>query len=86
MPQSERSEIIKQFLKWLNAKTVSASEGATLQECFRQIQTEITDMGAQEHTCKSYLKDCERADLICIDGLKFKCTQTGKNWLRRKVS
>jgi hypothetical protein len=84
MPQSERSDIIKQFLKWLNAK--SKTGGATWQECLRQIQIEITDMGAHERTCRSYLTDLERAKLIYIDGLKFRVSETGKNWLQRKVS
>jgi len=84
MPQSERSEIIKQFLKWLEAKT--KQNGASRPECIRHIQIEITDMGAEEKRCEKYLKDCERAGLICVDGLKFKLTDAGKNWLQRKVS
>jgi hypothetical protein len=84
MPQSERSQIIKEFLRWLEAKTIRG--GATLQECVRQIQVEITDMGAEEKRCQKYLKDCEKSKLICTEALKFKITEDGKNWLRRKVS
>lgn len=84
MPQSERSEIIKQFLKWLKAK--SKHGGATLGECVRHLQIEITEMGAQERTCREYIKDMERTGLIYIDGLKWKCTEVCENWLRRKVS
>lgn len=84
MPQSERSTIIKEFLKWLDAKTKTG--GATLGECFRHIQIEITDMGAREQTCRSYLKDLQKAGLIEILGMKFKVTETGKNWLKKKVS
>jgi hypothetical protein len=84
MPQSERSEIIKEFLKWLGAKT--KQNGATRQECVRHIQVEITAMGAEEKRCEKYLRDCERAGLIYVGGLKFKLTDAGKNWLQRKVS
>jgi len=62
MPQSERSEIIKEFLSWLGAKT--RQTGATRQECIRHIQLEITNMGAEEKRCEKYLKDCEKAGLI----------------------
>jgi predicted transcriptional regulator len=84
MPQSERSQIIKEFLKWLEAKTKQG--GATLQQCVKHIQVEITEMGAEEKRCAKYLKDCERAGLISADRLKFKITEEGKNWLQRKVS
>jgi len=84
MPQSERSEIIKQFLKWLEAK--SRHGGATYQECIKHLQVEVTEMGAEERTCQKYMKDCERASLIYTEGLKFKTTDVGINWLRRKVS
>jgi len=84
LPQSERSNTIKEFLKWLEAKT--KQNGATLQECLKHLQIEITEMGAQDRTCRDYLKDCERAGLIQIDRLKFTISETGKNWLRRKVS
>ena len=44
MPQSERSQIIKAFLKWIEAKTKKG--GASLRECIKHIQVEITEMGA----------------------------------------
>jgi predicted transcriptional regulator len=84
MPQSERSQIIKEFLKWLEAKT--KQDGATLQQSVKHIQVEITEMGAEEKRCTKYLKDCERTGLIYADRLKFKITDEGKNWLQRKVS
>jgi predicted transcriptional regulator len=52
----------------------------------KHIQVEITEMGAEEKRCQKYLKDCERAGLVCTDGLRFKITEEGKNWLQRKVS
>jgi predicted transcriptional regulator len=84
MPQSERSNTIKEFLKWLEAKTILG--GATLQECLKHLQIEITEMGAQDRTCREYLKDLERAGLTQINRLKFNITEKGKDWLRRKVS
>ena len=84
MPQSERSQIIKEFLRWLEAKTKRG--GATYRDCVRHIQVEITDMGAEEKRCQKYIKSLERANLIFADGIKFKITDAGKNWLQRKVS
>jgi predicted transcriptional regulator len=52
----------------------------------KHIQVEITEMGAEEKRCQKYLKDCERAGLVHTDGLRFKITEEGKNWLQRKVS
>jgi len=83
MPQSERSQIIKAFLRWIEAKTKKG--GASLGECIKHIQVEITEMGAEEKRCKKYVKDCQKAGLVYADGMKFKITDTGKNWLQRKV-
>lgn len=83
MPQSERSQIIKAFLKWIEAKTKKG--GASLTECIKHIQVEITEMGAEEKRCKKYVKDCEKAGLIRTQGTKFVITDAGKNWLKRKV-
>jgi len=83
IPQSERSQIIKAFLKWIEAKTKKG--GASLRECIKHIQVEITEMGAEEKRCKKYVKDCQKAGLIYTDGMKFKISDTGKNWLQRKV-
>ena len=68
----------------MEAKTKQG--GATLQQCVRHIQVEITEMGAEEKRCAKYLKDLEKNGLICTDSLKFKITEEGKNWLQRKVS
>ena len=82
MPQSERSQIIKEFLKWIEAK--SQKSGASLQECVYHIELEITDMGATKKKSADYVSSCVRAGLIDIHGLKFKITPEGKNWLQRK--
>lgn len=82
MPQSERSQIIKEFLRWIEAKTKQG--GASLQECIKHIQVEITEMGAEEKRCKKYVRNCERIGLIHSIGFKFKITDDGRNWLKRK--
>ena len=82
MPQSERSVIIKKFLKWLEAK--SKDRGAYRQECIRHIQVEISEMGATSRRANDYIEDCKTAGLLYADGLRFKITSEGKNWLQRK--
>lgn len=82
MPQSERSLIIKEFLKWLEAK--SKGNGATIQECVNFITIEVTEMGATTRKAKDYVEACHKAGLISPHGLKFKLTLEGKNWLNRK--
>jgi len=82
VPQSERSLIIKEFLRWIEAKTKQG--GASYQECIRHIQLEITEMGAEEKRCKKYVQDCDKAGLINTKGLKFNITDKGVNWLQRK--
>ena len=82
MPQSERSQIIKEFLRWMEAKTKQG--GASIRASVRHIQVEITEMGAEEKRCHKYLKDCQRAGLIAQKGLKFIITDEGKSWLQRK--
>lgn len=83
MPQAERAEIIKEFLKWLEAK--SKKGGATRGECIRHIQTELTDMGAEPQRCMKYILACCQVNFIQIDGLKYRLTEDGKNWLQRKI-
>jgi len=83
MPQSERSEIIKEFLQWLGAKTKKG--GATRNECVRHIQVEITMMGAEPSRCHKYLVECVKVGLVTLDGFKYKLTEVGKNWLQRKI-
>lgn len=82
MPQSERSEIIKEFLLWFEAKTKQG--GAHIKEMVSHIQIEITNMGATARRCREYIKDCEHAGLIRREGQRFKITEKGEDWLRRK--
>lgn len=83
MPQGERSETIKQFLKWLNAK--SKQGGASRQECINHMHVEITDMGAEAKRCEIYLKDCLNSKLIEVEGFKFRITKDGQSWINRKA-
>ena len=83
MPQSERSKIIKELLRWLKAKTKGG--GATRLECVRWIQLEVTEMGATPQRAMKYVKSCQNAGLITTHGLKFRLTKDGENWLKRKV-
>ena len=85
MPQSERSQIIKEMLMWIDAKT-KKDGGATLLQIVRYTESEITSLGATQRTVKSYLNTLLRHSLVSLKGLKFVCTQTGKNWLEKKVS
>ena len=84
MPQSERSETIKQFLKWLNAK--SKQSGASRQECINHMHIEITNMGAEPKRCEIYLRDCLQCKLIEEKDYKFSITKDGQSWIRRKTS
>ena len=85
MPQSERSQIIKEMLMWIAARTTKDG-GVRRMELIRFVQLEITDLGAATRTCEKYLDDLVKHRLVVIKGLKYVCTQTGKNWLEKKVS
>lgn len=82
MPQSERSQIIKEMLKWLQAK--SKKNGATLKEIIDHTQLEISEMGATSRTIKGYVRSLTRNGLIQTKGVRFIITSKGQNWLERK--
>ena len=84
MPQSERSQIMKELLSWLDAKSKGKGKGATLKEIIHHTQLEITDLGASNRTIRGYIRDLLRTQLIHTDGLRFMVTEEGKNWLERK--
>ena len=85
MPQSERSKIIIDFLKWLQAKGRSSKGGASLQECVYHITVEITNMGATQRRAIDYLRATREANLVYARGSLFRLTSEGENWLKRKV-
>ena len=84
MPQSERSSIIIQFLRWLQGRC-KAKNYPNIQECVKHIEIEITSMGATRKRAISYVKSCESAGLIHRYGLKFKISKDGENWLQKKI-
>lgn len=73
------------ILKWLNART-KQKKPPRIAECIRYIESEICEMGANRRTIKGYLDRLAVHDFIKFDGLKVICTQTGENWLEKKVS
>jgi len=83
MPQTERSRIIIDFLRWLDAKTKTG--GATLSEAVYHITVEVTAMGATQRRAIDYLHSCTNAKLVYTRGARFLLTEAGKNWLKRKV-
>lgn len=83
MPQSERSETIKEFLRWITAKSLKG--GASLYECIEHLRLEISEMGALKTTAKRYVDDCVEVGFVEIKGMKYIITEKGKSWLRRKA-
>ena len=83
MPQSERSQIMKELLRWLNAKS-KKGVGASTHEVIHHCMSEITSLGATERRVQGYIKTLDSLGFIKIYRLKWKITETGKNWLQRK--
>ena len=79
LPQSERSEILKQMLKWLS----SQEKGATLQALISYTKWEITEGGATDNTIKKYIQDLSRAMKIEYNQPFWKITEAGKEWMER---
>lgn len=82
MPQSERSYIIKELLKWLEAKT--KTRGASRIEIIKHLQLEITEFGCTRKRAEEYLKSCMDLGFISLSpkGPRFIVTDACKNWLR----
>ena len=79
MPQSERAEIIKRLLKWLDLQ----EKGATTQAIVHYVKWEITEGGATDNSIKKYIEDLHRAMLIEYKHPFWKITPAGKRWLER---
>lgn len=79
MPQSERSEILKKLLRWLNAK----DKGATLSEIVYNVKWEITEGGATDKAIKKYLEDLKGGGKIEYRHPFWKISSDGKTWLER---
>ena len=82
MPQSERSQVIKRMLTWLNEQP----QGATIGKLLRHVELEITGMGGSTRTIRSYVDRCRQQGLIRADGIKLICTEKCKRWLAKHVS
>ena len=83
MPQSERSQIMKELLRWLSAKS-KKSGGASTQSIIHHCISEITDLGTTERTVQKYIRTLNLLGLISLYRLKWKTTAQGENWLNRK--
>ncbi len=81
MPQSERSAIIKEMLKWLS----QFKKGQTLAAIVTYTKCEITELGATNATIKKYVQDLHHARFIeCSrDNPFWKVTDYGNAWLER---
>lgn len=85
MPQPERTEKMIHILKWLIARAKSKRSPRIL-ETKRYIESEICSMGATPRTVQKYLLRLQAHGYVREDGGRLICTQTGKNWLEKKVS
>jgi predicted transcriptional regulator len=79
MPQSERSDVLKKILKWINSK----EHGATMAETVFYAKWEITLGGAIDRTIKSYIEDLFRAGMLEYQAPFYLVTKLGKQWLER---
>ncbi len=82
MPQSERSQVIKSMLMWLNEQ----QRGVPIGNLIRHVELEITSMGGSTRTIRSYILRCKSQGLITEKGVRLICTRKCKNWLQKKVS
>jgi hypothetical protein len=79
MPQSERSDILKQLIKWL----ATQENGATVQAMLQYTKWEITEGGATDNAIIKYIEDLSKARIIEYNHPFWKVTQFGKEWLER---
>ena len=73
------------ILRWLEA-CGRAKKSPTILQAKRYIEREICSMGATPRTVQKYLVRLEAHGFVRMDGSRLVCTQTGKNWLEKKVS
>lgn len=80
MPQSERSQILKELLRWLHAKTVKDG-GASRSEIIHFVMVDITELGCTKRRAEAYLQEIVSLGFVSIYRLKFKTTKVCENWL-----
>ena len=79
VPQSERSGILKEIVKWL----ASQENGATVQAIRAYTKWEITEGGATDSTIKKYVEDLSRGGIIEYKHPFWKVTEYGRTWSER---
>jgi len=79
MPQSERSSILKEMLKWL----LQFDKGQTVAAILAYTKLEITELGATDNTIKKYIQDLDHAGLIEYKHPFWKIADLGRKWLER---
>lgn len=79
MPQSERAQIIKKILEWMNTK----EKGVTVKAFHYHVKWEITEGGASDKAIKKYLEDLHQGGLIENKHPFWKISELGKKWLER---
>ena len=84
-PISERSENLKELLRWLYART-KQGRGTGINEIIRYIQLDITELGGTTRTARNYVKTLVKLGLVEIKGYKYLTTKLTENWLKKKVS
>jgi len=75
---------MKELLKWLDAKS-KKSNGASTSEILKHVMSEISSLGATRRTARSYIETLSELGFIRIYRLKWKLTDKGENWLKRKL-
>jgi hypothetical protein len=79
LPQSERPEIMKKLLNWLDVQ----DRGVTTQGILHYVKWEITEGGATDNSIRKYIEDLQKAALIEYKHPFWKVTPAGKMWLER---
>jgi len=79
MPQSERSNVLKELLKWL----ASQENGATVSAIHAQVRNEITQLGATPKTIENYITDLHAAAFTEYKHPFWRVTRAGRDWLER---
>lgn len=79
MPQSERSEMIKMMLAYIN----ESPRGVPYHEAIRHVRFEISQMGARDKTIKEWIQSCLKTGLLTLSHNRLVTTELYKNWLHR---
>ena len=75
---------MKELLRWLSAKS-KKGDGARVGEIITYVMSEITSLGASRRTSRAYIETLSKLGFIHLYRLKWKTTEKGENWLKRKL-